>query len=148
MTHRRGKALEMIASPIFRYKPSVVYVCPTKGVNINLIPLLMMNNIKLRIVMPSKHFFTTLTEEEKLILDAACAYADKIIILNQSKTDPLRFAEDWYLATEKAVTNSDWVLVAHCASEENESFDDLMIRFDNNPKPVVAVDFGEEEQYQ
>ena len=142
MSFRRGKALEKIGSAVLQYRPSVVYVCPTKGVNINLIPLLMMNNIKLRIVMPRKHFFITLTDEEKIILDAACDYADKIIILDQGKADPLKFAEDWYLASERAVESSDWVLVAH-----NESFNNLMVKFDGNPKPVLAVDFGVEEQY-
>ena len=67
---------------IIHHQPSVIYVCPTKGVNINILPLLMINKLKFVIIMPSKAFFTTLTAEEKYILDAGCQVADKIIILS------------------------------------------------------------------
>ncbi len=148
MSFRRAKALEKIASAVLKHRPSVIYVCPTKGVNINLLPIIMLNNIKIKIVIPSQNFFATLSEEEKIILEAACSYADKIIFLSEEQVDPLGFADDWYRASERAVKSSDWVLVAHSAEDANESFDDLMIRFDKNPKPVLVVDFGEEEQYQ
>ena len=93
--------------------------------------------------MPSKAFFTTLTAEEKYILDAGCQVADKIIILSNHKADPVNFADDWFKASERAVNNSDWVMIAHSKHEYNESFDDLVLKFKDNPKPVLAVDFGE-----
>ena len=148
MTFRRAQALEKIGSAVLQYLPSVIYVCPTRGVNINLIPLLMLNNIKIKIIIPSQNFFSTLSGEEKIILDAACSYADKIIFLSQEPADPLNFADDWYRATERAVKSSDWVLIAHNTDEDNVGFEDLVIRFDRNPKPVLGVDFGEGEQYQ
>ena len=145
VTYRRGKSLQKIMSAILHHSPSVVYICPTKGVNINILPLLLMNNVKIRIIMPSKAFFTTLNAEEKVILDAACQSADKIIILSEKKSDPLRFAEDWYQASNRAIKNSDWVLIAHSADTDDKGFEDLLTRFEKNPKPVLAVDFGEEE---
>jgi hypothetical protein len=145
VTYRRGKSLQKIMSAILHHSPSVVYICPTKGVNINILPLLLMNNVKIRIIMPSKAFFTTLNAEEKVILDAACQSADKIIILSEKKSDPLRFAEDWYQASRRAIKSSDWVLLAHSTHTDDKGFDELVMRFEKNPKPVLAVDFGEEE---
>lgn len=143
-SQRRGKALEKIMNAILHYQPSVIYVCPTRGVNINLLPLLLLNNIPLKLVFPSKHFFATLNEEEKLILKVASGKADKVIILSNTKSDPMRWAEDWYKATKKVVDNSDWVLIAHDIEGANEPFNDLILRFDKNPKPVLSVGFGEE----
>lgn len=145
VTYRRGRSLERIMSAILHYSPSVVYICPTKGVNINMLPLLMRTNIKIRVIMPSKAFFCNLTADEKLILDHACQVADKIVILSQDKSDPLRFASDWYAASERAVKSADWVLLAHSQDGEGRGFDDLMLKFSENPKPVLAVDFGEGE---
>lgn len=144
ITQRRGKALEKIMGAILHHQPAVVYLCPTRGVNINLLPLLMLNNIPVKLVFPSKHFFGTLSEEEKLILEVASNAADKVIILSENKCDPLRWNEDWYVATKKAIDNSDWVLIAHDREGASEAFNDLVLRFDKNPKPVLAVGFGEE----
>lgn len=148
MSIRRGKGLQKIMGTILHHKPSVMYICPTKGVNINLIPLIISYNIPLRLVFPSKSFFCTLTAEEKSILDAACSVADKVIILSQHRSDPLQWAEDWFTASKKAVDNSDWVLVASNLEEVTESFSGLLERFKGNTKPVLAVDFGEEAQCQ
>ena len=125
-----------------------MYICPTRGVNINLIPLIMMNNIPFRLVFPSKSFFSTLTEDEKCILDAACSVADKVIILSQHQSDPLRWSDDWFRASKKVVDNSDWVLVASNVEDVTEGFSGLLEKFEGNLKPVLAVDFGEEAQYQ
>lgn len=140
----RAKALEKIMNVILHYEPSVIYVCPTRGVNINLLPALLLHNIRVKLVFPSKHFFATLNEDEKLILEIATGKADKVIILSDAKSDPLRWAEDWYEATKKVVDNSDWVLIAHDRIALNEAFNDLVLRFDNNTKPVLSVGFGEE----
>tara|TARA_R110000796_G_scaffold65569_2_gene151438 strand:+ start:485 stop:1006 length:522 start_codon:yes stop_codon:yes gene_type:complete len=148
MSNRRGKGLQRIMEAIIHYKPSVMYICPTKGVNINLLPLLLVNGIPVRLVFPSKSFFSTLNEDEKCILDMACHKADKVIILSQHKCDPLRWSDDWYRASKKVVENSDWVLVAHNMEDVTESFSSLLEKFDGNPKPVLAIDFGEEAQYQ
>jgi len=148
ISNRRGKGLQRIMDAIIQHQPSVMYICPTKGVNINLIPLIMMNNIPFRLVFPSKAFFSTLNEEEKCILDIACSKADKVIILSQHKCDPLRWSEDWFAASKKAVENSDWVLVAVNQEDTTEGFSNLLDRFEGNPKPVLAVDFGGEVQYQ
>lgn len=78
----------------------------------------------------------------------ACHKADKVIILSQHKCDPLRWSDDWYRASKKVVENSDWVLVAHNMEDVTESFSSLLEKFDGNPKPVLAIDFGEEAQYQ
>ncbi len=145
VTYRRGRGLEKIMSAILHYSPSVVYICPTKGVNINILPMLMMNNIKIRLIMPSKAFFTNLSADEKVILDHSCQIADKIIILSQETADPLRFANDWYIASARAVKNSDWVLIAHSEGVDDRGFGDLVGRFENSSKPVVAVDFGVED---
>ena len=145
MSRRRGDGLNKIISAILHYQPSVVYVCPTKGVNINLIPLLLINNIKIRLVMPSKHFFTNLTSEEKFILEAASCKADKIIILSEKKCSPLDWENDWFTASERAVANSDWVMIVHDKERENTAFNDLIMKFEKNPKPVLAVEIGEEE---
>ena len=111
-SHRRGKGLEKIMGAILYHQPSVMYICPTRGVNINLIPLIMMNNIPFRLVFPSKSFFSTLTEDEKCILDAACSVADKVIILSQHQSDPLRWSDDWFRASKKVVVilNRFWQL--------------------------------------
>ena len=145
-TRRNG--LHRIMEAILHYQPSVMYICPTKGVNINLVPLIMMSDIPFRLVFPSKAFFTTLTEDEKVILDMACAEADKVIILSQHNCDPLRWADDWYTASKKAIDNSDWVLIAHNEDNVTESFASLLEKFEENTKPVLAVDFGLEAQYQ
>ena len=133
---------------ILKNRPSVMYICPTKGVNINLLPLIMLNEIPFRLVFPSKQFFTTLTEDEKCILDLACSHADKVIILSQHKSDPLTWSQDWLTASKKVVENSDWVLIASNTGDITESFSSLLSKFDGNPKPVLAVDFGLEAQYQ
>jgi len=133
---------------IIHHQPAVMYICPTRGVNINLIPLIMMNNIPFRLVFPSKSFFSTLNEDEKCILDVACSKADKVIILSEDRCDPLSWYEDWFKASKKAVDNSDWVLIAHNLEEITESFSNLLERFEGNAKPVLAVDFGGEAQCQ
>ena len=148
ISKRRGWGLQRIMEAIIHYQPAVMYICPTKGVNINLIPLIMLHDIPFRLVFPSKHFFSTLNEDEKSILDCACANADKVIILSQHKCDPLRWSDDWYTASKKAVDNSDWVMIAHNMEDVTESFSSLLERFEGNSKPVLAVDFGEEAQYQ
>jgi hypothetical protein len=148
ISNARGHGLQKVMDAIIRYQPSVMYICPTRGVNINLLPLIMINEIPFRLVFPSKSFFSTLTEEEKCILDVACAKADKVIILSQHKADPLGWSRDWYKASEKVVSNSDWVLIASNCESVTESFADLLEKFTGNPKPVLAVDFGVEAQYQ
>lgn len=143
ITYRRGRSIEKIMSAILHHSPSVVYICPTKGVNINMLPLLLLNDITIRLIMPSRAFFSNLNAEEKIILDHACQLADKIIILSQEKSDPLRFAHDWYTASARAIKNSDWVLIAHSKGGCNRGFEELVLKFDENPTPVLAVDFGE-----
>jgi len=144
-SYNRGKSLHRVMSAIIENEPSVIYLCPTKGVNINLLPLLIINNITFRIVIPSKHFFSNLNGDEKKILDAASAVADKVIILSDQECEVLRWAEDWYHATQRVIGNSDWVLIARNGDEDTESFDDLVCRFKNNTKPVLAVELGMEE---
>ena len=144
MTKRREKGLNKIMNAVLHYEPSVVYVCPTKGVNINLVPLLLLNSIKLRLVFPSKHFFANLNEDEKYILEMAAGHADKIIILSDKKCDPLNWANEWYKATERVIANSDWVMIVHNQQIANVAFEELLNRFDQNPKPVLAVGIGEE----
>jgi hypothetical protein len=148
VTQRRGTGLRKLMEAIIHHEPSVIYICPTKGVNINLLPLLMLNDIPFRLVFPSKSFFCTLTEDEKCILDVACGKADKVIVLSQHRCDPLRWSEDWFEASKKVVDNSDWVLVASNVEEITESFSSLLEKFEGNPKPVLAVDFGAAVQYQ
>mgnify|MGYP003148751264 CR=1 FL=1 len=145
MTKRRADGLNKIMNAILHYKPSVVYVCPTKGVNINLVPLLLLSNITVRLVFPSKHFFSNLNEEEKHLLEMASASADKIIILSEKKCDPLNWTNDWYKATARVVENSDWVMIVHNKQEINDAFEDLLMQFNKNPKPVLAVEIGEGE---
>jgi len=148
VSNARGVGLQRVMEAILHHQPAVMYICPTKGVNINLLPLVMLNKIPFRLVFPSKSFFSTLTEDEKCILDVACVNADKVIILSQHKCDPLRWSEDWFVASQKAVNNSDWVLIASNTEEVTESFSSLLTKFEGNPKPVLAVDFGLEAQYQ
>ena len=145
VSSRRGKGLQVVMEAILKHRPSVIYLCPTKGVNINLLPLIMMNNIPIRLVFPSKHFFTTLSAEDKIILDFASNTADKIIMLGEEKCDPLRWSEDWYHASKKVVDNSDFVILVHNNGETTEAFEDLVSRFQDNPKPVLAVGFDVEE---
>tara|TARA_R110000765_G_scaffold214988_1_gene319870 strand:- start:160 stop:672 length:513 start_codon:yes stop_codon:yes gene_type:complete len=142
---RRGRGLERIMSAIVHYQPSVMYVCPTKGVNINLLPFLILNNIPIRLVLPSKHFCATLTRDEKDILDLATSHADKIIILSSKKASPLDFNAHWFQATSRVIESSDWVMVAHQKEGDDRGFEELLNKFDKNPKPVLAVDFGEED---
>jgi hypothetical protein len=142
---RRGKSLRKIMNAIIHYEPSVVYVCPTKGVNINLLPLLLMHEIKIRLVFPSKHFFSNLGGDEKGILDAACAKADKIIILSDEKCDIRKWADDWYKASKRTIDSSDWVMLIHTPEFANSAFDDLVLKFEKNPKPVLAIGLGQVE---
>lgn len=148
ISNARGHGLQKVMEAILTHQPSVIYICPTRGVNINLLPLIMSNEIPFRLVFPSKSFFTTLQEDEKCILDMACERADKVIILSQHKCNPLRWADDWYKASKKAVNNSDWVLIASNYGEVTEGFADLLYKFEGNSKPVLAVDFGVEARYQ
>lgn len=148
ITRKREEGLDKIMQVLVHHKPSVVYICPTKGVNINLLPFILLNNIPFRLVFPSKHFFTYLNEEEKQILNLACAKADKVIILSEKDCNPLRWSDDWFEATKKAVDNSDWVLIAHSLDDIEGGFTDLLKRFDGNPKPVLAIDFGAEARYR
>ncbi len=148
ISNARGHGLQKVMGAIISHQPSVIYICPTRGVNINLLPLIMMNDIPFRLVFPSKSFFSTLTEEEKCILDIGCSKADKVIILSQDKCNPLDWSNDWYKASAKVVNNSDWVLIASNSDSVTESFTDLLDKFTGNPKPVLAVDFGVEAQYQ
>lgn len=148
ISNARGHGLQKVMGAILSHQPSVIYICPTRGVNINILPLIMMNEIPFRLVFPSKSFFSILHEDEKCILDAACSRADKVIILSERTCDPLKWADDWFKASEKAVDNSDWVLIASNNVEVTESFGDLLKKFEGNPTPVLAVDFGVEAQYQ
>jgi hypothetical protein len=148
ISNARGVGLHIVMDAILKNRPSVMYICPTKGVNINLLPLIMLNEIPFRLVFPSKQFFATLTEDEKCILDLACSHADKVIILSQHKSDPLTWSQDWLTASKKVVENSDWVLIASNTGEITESFSSLLSKFNGSSKPVLAVDFGLEAQYQ
>lgn len=140
-TLRRGEALHRVMGAILKQEPAVIYLCPTKGVNINILPLILLNRIPFRLVIPSKHFFSTLSADDKGILDLASAAADKIIILDDTKCDPLRWVEDWYQASKKVVDNSDLVIIAHNSGEVTEAFDELVYKFKDNPTPVLAVGF-------
>tara|TARA_R110001583_G_scaffold102694_1_gene249315 strand:+ start:143 stop:664 length:522 start_codon:yes stop_codon:yes gene_type:complete len=148
ISNARGVGLERVMRAILLHQPAVIYICPTKGVNINLLPLIMLNEIPFRLVFPSKSFFSTLNEDEKCILDLACNHADKVIILSEHKCDPLRWSQDWFTASKKVVENSDWVLIASNTEDITESFSSLLSKFEGDPTPVLAVDFGLEAQYQ
>ena len=148
ISNARGYGIQKVMNVLLDYQPSVIYICPTKGVNINLLPLIMLNEIPFRLVFPSKSFFSTLTEDEKCILDIACNKADKVIILSQHKCNPLTWSNDWFKASKKVINNSDWVLIASNCGEVTESFTDLLLKFEGNTTPVLAVDFGVEAQYQ
>ena len=113
-----------------------------------MLPLIVMNRLKFRLIFPTKSFFTTLTSEEKCILDIACDKADKVIILSEKTSNPLSWADDWFKGSEKAVNNSDWTLIAHDFENTTEGFTTMLQKFEGNSKPVLAVDFGEGEQYQ
>ena len=145
ISKRRGKCLGKVMAAVAHYEPSVVYVCPTKGVNINLIPLFLLQGIPIRLVFPSRSFFSNLNDEEKTIMDAACTNAEKIIILSGKECDVMNWSEDWFKATKKVVDNSDWVMLVHHPDVINDAFDDLVLKFERNPKPVLAVALGTED---
>ena len=142
---QRHHALQQCFKTISLNKPSVIYICPTKGVNINLLPLLMINDYKFVLVYPSRKFFGLLNKDEKRILDAASAVADKIIVLSTKETSPLNWRREWVEGTRKVIDNSDWVMLAHNQFEDNESFIDLCLEFEGDPTPIVEVGFGLEE---
>ena len=146
ISKRRGNALQKSFGALLEHQPSLVYLCPTRGVNINLLPLLTINNIPFVLIFPCKHFLATLTASEKFVLDAATDKAQRIVILSEEKSSPLQWEEDWYKGTKRAVDSSDWVMVVHSPGYENIAFADLMYKFKKSTKPVLAVAIGEEPQ--
>ena len=145
LSTKRHYALSQCFGAIAQNKPSVIYICPTKGVNINILPLIIINKIKFELVIPSKKFFTLLTKDEKAILDSASALAEKIIILETKTSNPLDWNKDLIAGTKRVIDSSDWVMIAHNQNEENEAFADLCLQFEGDPTPVLEVGFGQEE---
>ena len=144
LSNRRHFALQQLFGAIVKNKPSVIYICPTKGVNINILPLIMINNIKFILVIPSKKFFTLLNKEEKSILDAASSSADKILILDTEDASPIDWSSHLIEGTRKVIESSDWVMIAHNQYQENEAFADLMLNFEGDPTPILEVGIGQE----
>ena len=145
LSTKRHYALSQCFGAIAQNKPSVIYICPTKGVNINILPLIIINKIKFVLVIPSKKFFTLLTKDEKAILDSASALAEKIIILETKTSNPLDWNKDLIAGTKRVIDSSDWVMIAHDQFGENEAFADLCQEFEGDPTPVLEVGFGQEE---
>jgi len=145
MSRQRHNALQNCLGAIIENKPSVIYICPTRGVNINILPLLMINKFKFVLVIPSKKFFTLLTKDEKRILDAASSLAEKIIILDESVANPLDWRKHWVEGTRKVINNSDWVMLVHNRYEGNEAFEDLCLEFEGDPTPILEVGWGQED---
>jgi len=137
--------MRMIAATLLKHSPSVIYLCPTKGVNLGLIPFFVINELKFRIVIPSKNFFSCLTKEDKKLFEVAAATADKIIVLDENECEPLRWFSDWEKANKKAIENSDWVMLVHNNEESSEGFAELIQTFKGNNKPVVAIDLSSGE---
>jgi len=142
---KRHYALSQCFGAIAQNKPSLIYICPTKGVNINILPLLIINKIKFILVIPSKKFFTLLTKDEKAILDTASSIAEKIIILETKTANPLDWNKALIAGTKRVIDSSDWVMIAHDQFGENEAFADLCQEFQGDPTPVLEVGFGQEE---
>ena len=144
LSAKRHYALQQCFGAIVQNKPSVIYICPTKGVNINILPLLIMNKYKFVLVIPSKKFFTLLNKDEKSILDAASSVADKIIILDTKTANPLDWNSHWVEGTRRVIESSDWVMIAHNQYEDNEAFADLCVNFEGDPTPILEVGIGQE----
>lgn len=145
LSAKRHFALSQCFGAIAQNKPSVIYICPTKGVNINILPLIIINKMKFILVIPSKKFFTLLSKEEKAILKSASRLAEKIIILETKTSNPLDWNKDLIAGTKRVVDSSDWVMIAHNQYEDNEAFADLCSEFEGDPTPVLEVGFGREE---
>ena len=142
---KRHYALQQCFGAIAQNKPSLIYICPTKGVNINILPLLIINKMKFVLVIPSKKFFTLLNKDEKAILDAASSCAEKIVILETKTSNPLDWNKDLRAGTKRVIDSSDWVMIAHDQFGGNEAFADLCLEFEGDPTPVLEVGFGQEE---
>jgi hypothetical protein len=141
----RYNKMKTIATQVVLHSPSVIYLCPTKGVNINIVPFLIGHEMKFRLILPSRNFFSSLDAKEKKIFKAAAAKADKIIILDESECQPLRWFSDWEAASKKAVDNSDWVMLVHNSTQSSAGFGELLSSFKGETKPVVAVGLEPEE---
>jgi len=138
ISQRRDFALRQAMEAILTTNPGMVYLCPTKGVNINVLPLIMLNKIPFRLIFPSQDFFRTLTSTEKQILKLALERADKVIILSEEDCGPMDWAEKWYEASRRAVDSADSVVVAHNPNYFT-AFDDLIVKFEGCLKPVIVV---------
>ena len=103
---KRHYALQQCFGAIAQNKPSLIYICPTKGVNINILPLLIINKMKFVLVIPSKKFFTLLNKDEKAILDAASSCAEKIVILETKTSNPLDWNKDLIAGTKRVIERS------------------------------------------
>lgn len=145
---RRGSALQKAFGALIEHEPSMIYLCPTRGVNINLLPLIALNNMPFVLIFPSKHFLSTLNPGEKVILEVATDQAERIVILSEEKSNPMRWGKDWYAGTKRAIDSSDWVMLVHTPENDNLAFEDLVLKFRKNPKPVLAVGIGEEVPHQ
>jgi len=137
--------MQLVVATLVKHSPSVIYLCHTRGINLELIPFFIFNNMKFRIVIPSKNFFSSMTKQDKESFSAAVAKADKIIILDEEECDPLRWFSDWERANKKVVDNSDWVMLVHNNEESSKGFGELIQTFKGNDKPVVAIDLNSEE---
>jgi hypothetical protein len=131
-----------IAKSIIRYSPSVVYLCPTKGVNLSLVPFLVANHIPFVYIIPSKNFFCTLTPREKKVFEVGAKKAQRVIRIDDAECLPLRWFSDWEAASHRAVDSSDWVLMVHNQEETSEGFYKLLGTFVGSKKPTLALDLG------
>lgn len=144
VTKRRSAALQKVVQTVLHHEPSMLYVCPTRGVNLQILPLLLIYEIPIALIFPSQHFLVNLTQEEKMILEAACSKATKIIILDDTPSTPMTWASEWHKATKQGIDSSDWVMLVKDEDDDNYGFDELLFKFEGCTKPVLAVDLAEE----
>jgi hypothetical protein len=139
VTRRRQIAYKRIFDVIKKYKPSMVYLCPTKGVNINLLPPITKTGTPYSLIIPQKHFCNGGDIEFRRVLDYSLLKAHKIILLNEHKEcGPLDWFNAWCTATKKAISNADWVLVIR-SEEVSPGFVDLMEELRGTEKATLEV---------
>lgn len=108
-------AIHRMMSLLNQKQPERILVCPTPGVNINLLPFLFCSGHRVTLVLPNKEYINTLADIEQETLKKCMNLAEGVIIVNSSSKGELSdYLDDIVESSLHIMEMSDWVTFAHC----------------------------------
>lgn len=139
LSEKYETAITRLLMLVHQKNPNRVLLCPTPGVNLNFLPFLMCEGVKVTIVLPTKSYINTFPDCDKKTIQTAMAVCKSVIILNSSEQTTIHnYLSDVSNAVKYIMDMSDWILFAHC-DEVNPQTQKLLDELGDVEVPTVRL---------